>query len=206
MRFFSASNRVRTPEAAAPMNERCPWCLATPQYIAYHDEEWGRPCFDEQRLFEKFMLETAQAGLSWRTILEKREGYRTVFDGFDAPRIAAYTDAELEQKLQDPRIVRNRLKVFAFRRNAQAYLKLCAEHGGFRPWLWRWVDGQPIVNHPATPKEVPVTTPLSDAISRALKQQGFTFVGSVMVYAWLQSMGVVNDHLAHCDWRDAASR
>lgn len=185
---------------------RCPWCLATPQYVRYHDEEWGRPCFDEQRLFEKFMLETAQAGLSWRTILEKREGYRALFDGFDAQRIAAYTDAELEEKLKDPRIVRNRLKVFAFRRNAQLYLRLLAEEGGFRTWLWRWVDDQPVINRPASMKEVPVTTPLSDAISKALKKKGFTFVGSVMVYAWLQSMGVVNDHLTSCDWRADAAR
>jgi len=188
------------------MTERCPWCLATPQYIRYHDEEWGRPCFDEQRLFEKFMLETAQAGLSWRTILEKREGYRALFDGFDAQRIAAYTDAELEEKLKDPRIVRNRLKVFAFRRNAQLYLRLLAEEGGFRTWLWGWVDDQPVINRPASMKEVPVTTPLSDAISKALKKKGFTFVGSVMVYAWLQSMGVVNDHLTSCDWRADAAR
>jgi DNA-3-methyladenine glycosylase I len=182
------------------MIERCPWCLATPQYVRYHDEEWGRPCFDERRLFEKFMLETAQAGLSWRTILEKREGYRSLFDQFDAARIAAYTDAELEEKLKDPRIVRNRLKVFAFRRNAQCYLKLCAEEGGFRHWLWQWVDGQPRVNRFHSSREVPATTPLSDAISKALKKKGFTFVGSVMVYAWLQSMGVVNDHLTSCEW------
>jgi len=179
---------------------RCPWCLATPQYVKYHDEEWGRPCRDEHRLFEKFMLETAQAGLSWRTILEKREGYRLLFDGFDAERIAAYTDAELEEKLKDPRIVRNRLKVFGFRRNAQCYLRLVAEEGGFRTWLWRWVDDQPIVNRPASMKDVPATTLLSDAPSKALKKKGFTFVGSTMVYAWLQSMGVVNDHLTSCNW------
>jgi len=182
------------------MTERCPWCLATPQYVSYHDEEWGRPCHDELKLFEMLLLEGAQAGLSWRTILEKREGYRSVFDGFDAPRMARYTDSELEAKLTDARIVRNRLKVFGFRRNAQAYLKLRDAQGSLDAWLWRWVDGQPIVNRPATMKDVPAKTPLSDAISKALQQAGFTFVGSTIIYAYLQAVGVVCDHLAGCDW------
>lgn len=182
------------------MTERCPWCLATPQYVKYHDEEWGRPCHDEHRLFEMLLLEGAQAGLSWRTILEKREGYRAVFDGFDAARIARYSDAELEAKLTDPRIVRNRLKVFGFRRNAQAYFKLCETEGSLEAWLWRQGGGAPQLNRWRSPKEVPATTPLSDAISRELKRRGFTFVGSTIVYAYLQAVGVVNDHLLGCDW------
>lgn len=182
------------------MTERCPWCLATPQYLKYHDEEWGRPCHDEQKLFEMLLLEGAQAGLSWRTILEKREGYRAVFDGFDARRIARYTDAELEARLQDSRIVRNRLKVFGFRRNAQAYLKLCEAEGSLDGWLWSQAGGAPQVNRWRSPKEVPATTPLSDAISRDLKKRGFTFVGSTIIYAWLQAVGVINDHLIGCDW------
>ena len=146
------------------------------------------------------LLEGAQAGLSWRTILEKREGYRAVFNGFDAQRMAGYSDAELEGKLQDPRIVRNRLKVFGFRRNAQAYLKLCESEGSLGAWLWRQVGGEPVLNHWATHKEVPATTPLSDAISKELKKRDFTFVGSTIIYAYLQATGVVNDHLSTCPW------
>lgn len=184
---------------------RCPWSLATPQYRAYHDEEWGRPCHDEQKLFEMLLLEGAQAGLSWRTILEKREGYRLVFDGFDAAVIAGYDDAALEQRLKDPRIVRNRLKVFGFRRNAIAYLNLCDAEGSLDAWLWRQVEGEPIVNRWNAHADVPATTPLSDAIGRALKQKGFTFVGSTIVYAYLQAVGVVNDHLTSCDWHRTSS-
>ncbi|MES2683448.1 MAG: DNA-3-methyladenine glycosylase I [Pseudomonadota bacterium] len=180
---------------------RCPWSLSTKQYRDYHDEEWGRPCHDEQRLFEMLLLEGAQAGLSWRTILEKREGYRLLFDGFDAQRIARYSDEALEEKLKDPRIVRNRLKVFGFRRNAQAYLKLCETEGGLDAWLWRQVGGVPVRNQWGTQQAVPATTPLSDAISRDLKKRGFTFVGSTIIYAYLQATGVVNDHLSSCDWR-----
>ena len=177
---------------------RCPWSRSTEQYRDYHDQEWGRPCHDAHRLFEMLLLEGAQAGLSWRTILEKREGYRLLFDGFDAQRIAAYTDAELEEKLKDARIVRNRLKVFGFRRNAQAYLKLCEAEGSLDAYLWHWVEGQPLLNHWAEHKQVPAITPLSDAISKDLKKRGFTFVGSTIIYAYLQAVGVVNDHLTSC--------
>lgn len=177
---------------------RCPWSLSTSQYRDYHDQEWGRPCHDEQRLFEMLLLEGAQAGLSWRTILEKREGYRSLFDGFDARRMAAYTDAELEQKLKDARIVRNRLKVFGFRRNAQAYLKLCVTEGGLDTYLWRPIDGQPQLNHWGKHAQVPATTLLSDTLSKDLKKRGFTFVGSTILYAYLQAVGVVNDHLTSC--------
>ena len=176
---------------------RCPWSLATGQYRDYHDAEWGRPCHDEHRLFEMLLLEGAQAGLSWRTILERREGYRLLFGGFDARRIVAYSDAELEEKLKDARIVRNRLKVFGFRRNAQAYLKLCETEGSLDAYLWRFVSGKPVLNH-WDRGQVPATTPLSDAISKDLKKRGFTFVGSTIVYAYLQAVGVVNDHLTSC--------
>lgn len=179
---------------------RCPWSLSTPQYRDYHDQEWGLPCHDEQRLFEMLLLEGAQAGLSWRTILEKREGYRLLFDGFNARRMARYTDAELEEKLKDARIVRNRLKVFGFRRNAQAYLKLCESEGSLDAYLWRQVDGKPVINHWTTHSGVPATTPLSDAISKDLKKRDFTFVGSTIIYAYLQATGVVNDHLTSCAW------
>lgn len=177
---------------------RCRWSLSTPQYQRYHDEEWGRPCHDEQRLFEMLLLEGAQAGLSWRTILEKREGYRALFDGFDAARMARYTDAELEAKLLDARIVRNRLKVFGFRRNARAYLKLCEEAGSLDAWLWKHVDGRPLVNHWTAMSQVPTKTELSDRIGKALQKRDFTFVGSTIVYAYLQAVGVVNDHITSC--------
>lgn len=177
---------------------RCPWSLYTPQYRDYHDAEWGRPCHDEHLLFEMLLLEGAQAGLSWRTILEKREGYRLLFDGFDAQRMAAYSDAELEEILKDARIVRNRLKVFGFRRNALAYLSLCKAEGSLDAYLWRFVSGKPVLNHWATHAQVPATTPLSDAISKDLKKRGFTFVGSTIIYAYLQAVGVVNDHLTSC--------
>ncbi len=179
---------------------RCPWSLSTQQYRDYHDHEWGRACHDERKLFEMLLLEGAQAGLSWRTILEKREGYRLLFDGFDAERIARYTDAELEEKLKDARIVRNRLKVFGFRRNAEAYLKLCETEGSLAAYLWRQVGGKPLINHWAVHQQVPASTPLSDAISKDLKKRGFTFVGSTIIYAYLQAVGVVNDHLTSCTW------
>jgi len=179
---------------------RCPWSLSTSLYRDYHDQEWGRPCHDEQRLFEMLLLEGAQAGLSWRTILEKREGYRLLFDGFDAQRMARYSDAELEEKLKDARIVRNRLKVFGFRRNALAYLKLCQSEGSLDAYLWRHVDGKPILNQWTAHSAVPATTPLSDAISKDLRKRDFTFVGSTIIYAYLQATGVVNDHLTGCAW------
>jgi DNA-3-methyladenine glycosylase I len=178
----------------------CAWATRTAEELRYHDDEWGRPCHDERRLFEMLILEGAQAGLSWSTILAKREGYRAVFDGFNAERMAAYTDAELEAKLCDARIVRNRLKVWSARSNAQAYLALCANHGGLDAWLWRWVQGVPVTNAPMTTAEIPARTPLSDAISKALLALGFKFVGSTIVYAYLQAVGVVCDHLADCPY------
>lgn len=192
----------------APLGEdgkrRCSWSLSTLQYQRYHDEEWGKPCHDEHRLFEMLLLEGAQAGLSWRTILEKREGYRTLFDNFDAKKMARYTDAQLEKKLLDARIVRNRLKVFGFRRNAQAYLKLCEEFGSLDAWLWKHVDGQPVRNHWTAMKQVPASTPLSDAISKALKKRGFAHVGPTTMYALMEAIGIVDDHLVGCHRRGAS--
>jgi len=188
---------MAAPKLPVP-RQACAWATRTTEELRYHDEEWGRPCHDERRLFEMLILEGAQAGLSWSTILAKREGYRAVFDGFDAARMAAYTDAELEAKLLDARIVRNRLKVWAARRNAQAYLALCAAHGSLDAWLWRWVQGEPVIHAPVTPADIPTRTPLSDAISKALLAEGFKFVGSTIIYAYLQAVGVVCDHLADC--------
>ncbi|ACL73694.1 DNA-3-methyladenine glycosylase I [Thioalkalivibrio sulfidiphilus] len=177
---------------------RCPWCLAFPEYVRYHDEEWGVPSHDEAHLFEMLILEGAQAGLSWATILKKRAAYRAAFDGFDPEKMARYTPKKIEKLLADPGIVRNRLKVQAAVSNAQAYLKLRDERGGLAPYLWDFVDGEPVVNRFRTLSEVPAQTPVSEAISRDLKKRGFRFVGPTICYAYMQSVGLVNDHLIDC--------
>ncbi len=177
---------------------RCAWAEGSDLYRRYHDEEWGRPLHDEHSLFEMLILEGAQAGLSWSTILNKRENYRRAFDGFDAKKIARYTDADRARLLSDAGIVRNRLKIDAAITNAQAYLRLCAKHGSLDAWLWAFVGGEPIVNHWTERTQVPARTELSDAISKALVQADFKFVGSTIIYAYLQAVGVVNDHLVGC--------
>jgi DNA-3-methyladenine glycosylase I len=179
---------------------RCGWCGTDPLYIAYHDDEWGVPQHDDRRLFEKLILEGAQAGLSWITVLRKREAYRKAFLGFDPVKVAAMTDAELEAVLQDPGIVRNRLKVFSARKNALAFWAVQREFGSFDAFLWAFVGGQPKVNHPRTLAEVPAVTPEAEALSKALKKRGFTFVGPTIMYAYMQSMGLVDDHLTTC-WK-----
>jgi DNA-3-methyladenine glycosylase I len=183
--------------------QRCGWCGTDPLYVAYHDEEWGVPQHDDHRLFEKLILEGAQAGLSWITILRKREAYRRAFLGFDPEKVAAMSDAELETVLQDPGIVRNRLKVFAARKNALAFLAVQREYGSFDAFLWAFVEGRPKVNYPRTLAEVPAVTPEAETLSKALKKRGFTFVGPTIMYAYLQSMGLVDDHLTTC-WRKPA--
>lgn len=167
-------------------------------YAAYHDEQWGKPEHDDQHLFEMLILEGAQAGLSWETILKKREGYQAVFHQFDPIKVAAMTDEKLEVCLLNPAIVRNRLKVFSARKNAIAFLKIQQEFGSFDSYLWRFVDGQPVVNHRGEFKDVPATTPVSDALSKDLKKRGMTFVGSTIMYAFMQAVGMVDDHLADC--------
>jgi DNA-3-methyladenine glycosylase I len=166
-------------------------------YNQYHDEEWGVPVHDDRKLFEFLILEGAQAGLSWETVLKRREGYRACFHHFDPIKVAVMSDAELEALRQDERIIRNRLKIAAARQNARVFLEIQKEFGSFDHYLWKWVDGKPIVTRAAafTPK-----TPLSDAISKDLKKRGMTFVGSTIIYAFLQAVGVVDDHLLHC-WR-----
>jgi len=186
---------VSHPPATDP---RCPWCLGHPLYEAYHDEEWGVPERDDARLFEKLLLDGAQAGLSWLTILKKREGYRRAFDRFDAEKIARYTDREVSRLLQDPGIVRNRLKVEAAVTNARAYLKLREQRGSFAAFLWQFVEGRTIQNRWRTLGEVPARTAESDAMSRELKRCGFKFAGSTICYAFMQAVGMVNDHLVTC--------
>ncbi len=187
------------------MTERCPWCGNDPLYVKYHDEEWGVPVRDDHTLFEFLTLEGAQAGLAWITILRKREGYRSLFDGFDAEKIARYTDKKLEKLLLNPAIIRNRLKVFGARTNARAFLETQAEFGSFSEYLWDFVDGTPIQNRWRTLADVPATTPLSDRISKDMKKRGFTFVGSTIIYAHMQATGMVNDHLLGCSRHKACA-
>ncbi len=178
--------------------QRCPWCGDDPLYVRYPDHEWGVPIRDDRRLFEMLFLEGAQAGLSWITVLKKRDRYREVFHGFCIARIAAMTDRELEVLLTDPGIIRNRLKVFGFRRNARACLEHFPGKGDLSEFLWSFVDNRTIVNRPGSLSAVPCTTSRSDAMSRALKKKGFTFVGSTICYAFMQAAGLVDDHLADC--------
>lgn len=178
--------------------QRCPWGADDPLLRDYHDTEWGAPLHDDRALFEFLCLEGAQAGLSWRTVLAKRERYREVFHQFDVVRVAAMSDAELEQRLLDPGIIRNRLKVFAFRKNAIAMLEVMQEFGSLDGYLWSFVDGSRVTNHWRTPGEVPATTPLSDRLSKDMKRRGFSFVGSTICYALMQATGMINDHLTRC--------
>jgi len=177
---------------------RCNWCGHDPLYVAYHDTEWGVPVRDEAALFERLILEGAQAGLAWITILRKREGYRRAFDGFDAARIARYGDEDRARLMADAGIVRNRLKIDATIGNARALLALHERGETLAGLLWDPVDGQPLINHWHRPGDCPATTDLSDQLSKRLAQRGFRFVGSTIVYAWMQSVGVVNDHMVDC--------
>ncbi len=177
---------------------RCAWAEQSPSEQAYHDSEWGEPIRDDQRLFELLCLEGAQAGLSWRTVLEKREAYRQLFFGFAIDRCAQMTDAELEQLLQNPRIIRNRLKVFGVRKNAQAAQRIIAEQGSLQTYVWQFVGGSPVQNAWQHQADVPAKTAVSDAMSKQLKRDGFTFVGSTICYAFMQSCGMVNDHVVEC--------
>lgn len=176
---------------------RCPWCLATEEYIRYHDEEWGVPSFEQRHLFEMLLLEGAQAGLSWLTILRKRENYRRAFHNFDTTRIARYGEKDVARLLADPGIVRNRLKISSAIDNARACLEL-EQGSGFVPLLWSFVDGKPIQNHWRRMSQIPASTRQSEAMSRELKRRGFRFVGSTICYAFMQSVGMVNDHLVSC--------
>lgn len=179
--------------------ERCPWAEGvSPAYLAYHDTEWGVPVRDDARQFEFLLLEGAQAGLSWATILHRREGYRRAFAGFDPARVARFTPARVAKLLLDPGIIRNRLKIEAAIGNARAFLAVQEEFGSFSDYIWRYVDGHPVQNRWRTPREVPATSALSDALSRDLRARGFRFVGSTIVYAHLQATGLVNDHLVGC--------
>ena len=182
---------------------RCAWVDASkPDYVAYHDEEWGVPVYDDRKLFEFVVLESAQAGLSWYTILRKREGYRLAFDDFDAEKIARYDAQKVQALLANPNIIRNRLKVQATISNAQRFLEIQAQMGSFAAYVWQFVGGKPRVNAWRTLAECPATTPESDAMAKDLKKRGFKFMGSTVCYAFMQATGMVNDHLLDCFRRE----
>ncbi|MEZ7500469.1 DNA-3-methyladenine glycosylase I [Flavobacterium sp. Arc3] len=177
---------------------RCGWCLSSDLYKEYHDQEWGTPVYDDATLFEFLILETFQAGLSWITILNKRENFRKAFDNFDYKKIARYSEEKIQELLQDTGIIRNKLKVRSAVSNATAFMKVQEEFGSFSKYIWAFTDGKPIINNPKTLQDVPATTPLSDAISKDLKKRGFKFVGSTVIYANMQATGMVNDHVTDC--------
>ena len=190
------------PAAAHPREtagrKRCPWCLGSPEYVRYHDEEWGVPVHDDRVLFEFLILEGAQAGLAWSTILAKRENYRRAFDGFDPARVARYGARDVTRLMADAGIVRNRLKIRAAIENARAALAIAERHGSLDAYLWRFVDGAPLQHRRRSLRQVPARTGVSDALSKDLRGHGFRFVGSTICYAFMQAVGMVNDHLVTC--------
>lgn len=182
-----------------PKKLRCEWVgVKNERYVAYHDEEWGVPVHDDRKQFEFLILEGAQAGLSWWTVLNKREGYRKAFADFDPVKVARFTEKRIAKLIENPAIIRNRLKIRSAVTNAQAFLAVQEEFGCFDDYLWQFVDGRPIQNKWRTLKQIPATTPISDALSKDLKQRGFKFVGSTIVYAHMQAVGMVNDHVTKC--------
>lgn len=177
---------------------KCRWCLGDELYESYHDKEWGVPVYDDKKLFEFLILETFQAGLSWITILRKRENFREAFDNFDYKKIAKYSEEKVQELLQNPGIIRNKLKVRAAVSNAKAFLEIQKEFGSFSAYIWKFVDGKPVQNTWQNHEEVPANTPLSDKISKDLKKRGFKFVGTTIIYAHMQATGMVNDHSTEC--------
>ena len=179
---------------------RCKWCVGIDIYEKYHDEEWGVPVYEEQKLFEFLILETFQAGLSWITILKKRDNFRLAFDSFNYSKVALYSEEKIQELMQNPGIIRNQLKIRSAVSNAISFMKIQEEFGSFGKYIWGFVDEKPLINNPKIIKEIPATTPLSDVISKDLKKRGFKFVGSTIVYAHMQATGMVNDHVADC-WK-----
>ena len=179
---------------------RCEWAGPDQIYIDYHDNEWGRPLHDDNKLFEMLILEGMQAGLAWITVLKKREAFRTAFDNFEPQKVALYDDAKVEALMADAGIIRHRGKINAAIGNAKAFLEIQKEYGSFDRFIWAYVGGVPIINAPHSMAELPVSTPLSDQISKDLKKRGFKFVGSTIVYAFMQAVGMVDDHMIWCPW------
>lgn len=177
---------------------RCPWCGDLPIYVDYHDNEWGKEVHDDRKLFEMLILEGAQAGLSWITILKKRENYRKAFDNFDPEKVARYDEKKVEELLKNNGIIRNKLKINAAIINAEAFLKVAEKYGSFDKFIWSYVDYKPIIGHWKNVSEIPAKTPLSDKISKDLKKMGFKFTGSTIIYSFMQAVGMVNDHIESC--------
>ena len=189
------------------MSARCPWAGSSEPYVSYHDREWGAPVHDDVRHFEFLVLEAAQAGLSWLTILKRRDGYRAAYRGFDPARVARFTARDVERLLGDVGIIRNRAKIASSISNARRFLEVQKEFGSFDSYLWAWTGEKPLVNKWTTQADIPARTELSDAVSNDLKKRGFTFIGSTIVYSHLQAVGVVNDHLVSCfRWKEVQAR
>ncbi|MBE6823687.1 MAG: DNA-3-methyladenine glycosylase I [Ruminococcaceae bacterium] len=184
---------------------RCEWCTSDELYIKYHDEEWGVPVHDDRKQFEFLVLESAQAGLSWLTILKKRENYRAAYDNFDPVKVAAYDDKKIEELLSNPGIIRNRRKIESSINNARCFLEVQKEFGSFDKYIWKFVDYQPVINHYQNISEIPATSSLSDIISKDLKARGFRFLGSIVVYSHLQAIGIINDHIDSCFRKEKCS-
>lgn len=196
-----AGRSKERPVLADDGKSRCDWAVGKSvdlAYRRYHDEEWGVPVHDDQHLFEFIVLEGAQAGLSWRTVLDKRNAYRRAFHDFDISKVASMSDTELEMLLLDRGLIRNRLKIFSARNNARALLPIIGEFGSLDAWLWSFVEGKPLLNHWQSHADVPTTTGISDALSKAMHKRGLRFVGSTIVYAFMQATGMINDHLTSC--------
>lgn len=192
-------------ERGETVGTRCDWVkLDEPLYVKYHDEEWGKPVYDDTKLFEMLILEGAQAGLSWLTILKRREGYRKAFDQFQVEKVASYDEEKIEQLMKDEGIIRNRRKIESAINNAKQFIKIQEQYGTFSNYIWSFVDGKPIINHWKTATEMPTKTDLSDKISKDLKKRGFSFVGSVIIYSYLQAIGIVDDHIEDCICRKNA--
>ena len=182
------------------MERHCAWIMSDPDYIAYHDQQWGRPEYDDRKLFAMLCLEGQQAGLSWLTILKRIPDYHVLFAGFDPSALAAFDEQQVNELMSDQRIIRNRLKIQAIIQNARAYLALQQQGIQFSAWIWQFVGGQPLINHWQHSSEVPASTPQAEAMSKALKKAGFKFVGPTICYAYMQAVGMVNDHLIDCPW------
>jgi len=180
------------------MKKRCEWCTNDEIYLEYHDKEWGVPLYVDRALFEMLILEGSQAGLSWLTILKRRKTYRAAYDNFNPEKMAVWTDDKIQQLLKDPGIIRNKLKIAAAKQNAQLYLQILKDHGSFKDFIWSFVGGKPITNSWKTLSDIPATTKESDKMSKVLKEKGFKFVGSTICYAFMQAVGMVNDHITIC--------